>query len=271
MKRELPVYVIEGTAFVVDVANLQLREKENPGNVLYVFEMWDVGDGYAFDYSPKIKNMPALPSNDENETFIKIPPLKKLDLVGMAEAYGYSPEEIMEKSDFGIMVDQEALTKRLMGHLPVVDIAGDSFYVDLKKDRMFPEGSFLSKGIVFSEIRSYYNNEQSAYIIPYNPKTREFEAMDYDNITAIPKDQVLVAFEHESILDPVGYNSVHGWDELCRLKFTNVKSHFKAKVIKWEDTAINLVIEKNLNKWQQEMQEKKDNVAGKRRHRYPKL
>ena len=29
MKRELPVYSIEGTDFVVDVANLQLSEKAN--------------------------------------------------------------------------------------------------------------------------------------------------------------------------------------------------------------------------------------------------
>lgn len=274
MKRELPVYNIEGTAFVVDVANLQLREKANPENVILVSDMRDVGDGYVFDYSPKEKSTPMLFSDDTDVRAVKIPELVELDPVGMAEKYGYAVHEVQGKTDFALMVDQQALGRRLMGQLPAVDISGHTFFVDIRMDMLRPKDDFLSKGIVFSQIDHFYDDDRKVYTIPYNPKTHEFQDLDYDNITSIPKDLIVVSFPHESVLDPIGYNRKGGWDETYGLKETNVKSHFEAKVVDWKETGIEATIQENISKQYKQKQSKqpdKNEKVGKRQRRGPKL
>ncbi|MGN6214475.1 hypothetical protein [Parafilimonas sp.] len=274
MKRQLPVYNIEGTDFIVDVANLQLQEKANPENVILVSDMRDVGDGYVFDYSPKEKNIPVLFSDDTDVRTVKIPELVQLDAIGMAEKYGFSANNIQGKTDFELMVDQQALGRRLMGQLPTVDIAGHTFFVDIRMDMLRPKDDFLSNGIVFSKIDYCYDDEQERYIIPYNPKTHEFQELDYDNITSIPTDLIAISFPHESVLDPVGFNRKGGWDETYQLKETNLKSHFEAKVIDWKETGIEETIRENIKKQQKQQQSKQTDekrMTGKRQRRGPKL
>lgn len=275
MKRELPVYNIEGTDFIVDVANLQFREKANPENVIPVFDMQDVGDGYVFDYSPKEKNIPVLFSDDTDVRTVKIPELVQLDPVGMAEKYGYAIRNVQDKTDFELMVDQQALGRRLMGQLPTVDISGHTFFVDIRMDMLRPKDDFLSKGIVFRQIDHYYNDEQEAYIIPYNPKTHEFQELDYDKIIAIPNNLIVISFPHESVLDPVGFNRKDGWDETNGLKKTNLRSHFEAKQVDWKETGIKVTIQENIKKQQKQKQQSKQadesRKTGKRQRRGPKL
>lgn len=274
MKRELPVYNIEGTDFIVDVANLQLREKENPENVIPVLEMRDVGDGYVFEYSHREKNMPVMLSDEWDAITVKIPELVQLDPVGMAEKYNYAVHAIQGKTDFDLMVDQQALGKRLMGRLTTIDIAGHPFYVDIPMDMLRPKDDFLSSGIVFSQIEHYYDDQKQVYMIPYNPKTHEFQEIDHQNITSLPKDLIAISFPHESVLDPVGYNRKGGWDEAEGLKVTNIKSHFEAKQVDWKETGIEATIQENIKRQKQQQQIKQADEspkAGKRQRRGPKL
>ncbi len=271
MKRDLPVYKIEGTDFIVDVANLQLKEKANPENVIRVFDMRDVGDGYVFDYSPKEKNMPVLFRDDMDITTVKIPELVQLDPVGMTEKYGYSDHDIQGKTDFEIMVDQQALGRRLMGQLPTIEIAGHTFFVDIRMDMLRPKDDFLSNGIVFSHIDYYYNDAKKAYLIPYNPKTHEFQEVDYEKITSIPKDLIVISFPHEGELDPIGFNKKGGWDETYGLKATNIKPHFEANLVDWKETGIEATIQENIKKHQQSKQPDESHKTGTRIRRGPKL
>lgn len=56
------------------------------------------------------------------------------------------------------------------GLLPTIDIAGHTFYVDLRMDKLRPKDDFLSQGIVFSDIENYFDDTTDSYTIPYNPK-----------------------------------------------------------------------------------------------------
>lgn len=276
MKRELPVYNIEGTDFIVDVANLQLMEKANPQNVIPVLDMMDTGDGYEFEYSPKIKNMPSLSADYadyKDITRVKIPELVMLDPVGMAEKYSYPLEAIPGKKDIDIMVDQKALKERLSGRLPTVDIMGLTFYVDTPMDMLRPKDDFLSNGIVFSRIEDYYDSEKDAYTIPYNPKTHEFQELDYNNITSIPKGLVPVSFPHESILDPVGFNRAIGLEETTGLKRTNLHAHFESKVVDWKDTGVEQIIRINIKEQlarQRPLKQINDHKASRRQRKGPR-
>lgn len=246
MERALPILEIEGTDFLVDVKKLEFKEKENPKNSISLFDMRDLGKGrgYVLEYSPQEKNIPSLFSSTMTVS-VTIPEMVALDPEGMSEKYGVPLEMFATKNDFDLMVDQTALKERFSGLLPIVDIAGHPFYVDLRMDMLRPKDDFLSKGIVFSKIEDYYVDEKEIYSIPYNPKSHEFQEIDFSSITEIPQDIIVVSFPHETILDPVGYNRKHGLDELANLKQTNLKSHFKAGQVSWKDTGIVEAIREN--------------------------
>jgi len=152
MRRELPIVSLDGVEFIVDVKKLELREKADPKNVVSFENMSEAGDGYYFECKPKGRN---------DYPDFKMPQWVFLDPVGMAKKYGFTLEELAGKSDFEVMVDQKALELRInTGRLPTIKIAGHTFYVDARLDKLRPKDEFLSKGIVFSEIDHYYSDEK---------------------------------------------------------------------------------------------------------------
>lgn len=266
MERELPTINIEGTDFVVDVNNAELREKDNLENIISFFEMRDVNDGYVFEYSLKDKNLPGLFDNDT--TTVRIPEMVILDPEGMARKYHIQPEAIQGKTDFDIMVDQQAFDMRVnKGVLPTVDIAGHTFYVDIRMNMLRPKDDFLSKGIVFDEIDHYFSEERSAYLIPYDPGKHEFRELDYDKITAYPENLVAVEFPFQKVLDPVGWNRNGGWDIKDNLKQTGIKAHFTAKTIPWQETYLPEIIKANLEKQKKQQERPAEKQLNSRQQR----
>lgn len=245
MERELPVINIEGTDFIVDVSKFELREKADPTNIIAFENMRDVGDGYTFDYSLKNKNLPSM--FDRECITVKISEFVALDPQGMAARYNYAPEEVKGKSDFELMVDQKTFDMRVnKGILPTVDIAGHTFYVDIRMDMLRPKDDFLSKGIVLSDIENYYDEDKRTYTIPYNPNTHEFHEPDYQNIKELPKDLIAVQFPSERLLDRIGWNRQHGFELTQGLAKHGLKLKFRAKPIPWKKTFLPDLIESNL-------------------------
>ncbi|MFV8326895.1 hypothetical protein [Flavobacterium sp. ZS1P14] len=247
-KRALPTINIEATEFLVDVNKLELSEKSNPKNIISIFHMRDLGDGYEFSYGLQEKNIPHLFSSNKKIT-VTIPELVKLDPEGMAAKYNIT--DVTSKSDFDLMVDQDALQKRIrLGHLPTVDIARHTFYADARIDLLRPKDDYTTMGIRFSEIDHYFDEEKNCYIIPYNPTTHEFQELDYDNITEYPKELLAIEFPHEYKLDPIGWNRRNGFDETQNLKRIGLKLQFKARTIPWNETGIDETIKENLKRLQ---------------------
>ncbi|OJW80319.1 MAG: hypothetical protein BGO69_05515 [Bacteroidetes bacterium 46-16] len=275
MKRELPVYNIQGTTFIVDVDQGLLAEKGNPNNVIYFSDLSDKDSHYEMLYDLRDKNWPpGIGPMDEQMINVRIPNRTDLDPEGMAIKYGLPIEAVKGKKDFDIMVDQQAYKERLNGKLVTIDIAGHTFYVDIRMDMLRPKDDFLSEGIVFSKIDHYYSDDQDRYIIPYNPKKHEFQDIDYEAITAIPKDLIVISFPHESKMDPIGWNRKIGLNETSDLKEANVHSHFEAKTIDWKETPIEQIIQKNLQRQQQLQQKKQGNqkqATNKKQRQGPKL
>lgn len=266
MKRELPIINIEGTDFVIDVNKLQLAEKENHKNVIVFEDMYYVGDGYTFMYSLENKNLPGIFQNES--TKVKIPEFIVLDPIGMAHKYRHPVDEIKDKSDFQLMVDQHAFDLRTKkGILPTVDIAGHTFYVDIRMDMLRPKDDFLSGGIVFSNIETYYDLEKRTYTIPYNPKTHEFQEPDYLNIKELPKDLITVRFPSERLLDRIGWNRKYGFEITHGLARNGLKLQFDAKNIPWKKTFLVDLIKSNLKaeKNKQESTKKQQTIQSKRR------
>lgn len=263
MERELPTVNIEGTDFFVDVIKNELKEKGNPQNRMNIKNMLYVGDGYRFQYDITINNfLPfgasmALDNNNHSKE-IKIPNLVEIDPIGMAKKYNQTIEEITEKTDFELTIKPGSpldlrWNKKI---LPTLDIAGHTFYVDLVMDKLRPKDDFKSKGIDLSEIREYYDRYYQAYIIPYNPKTREFQEVGIRTITELPKEIIVIKFPHLSELDNVGWNIKYGFGPGHLIKEDTLQLHFKARTLPWEETNIPEHIKLNLEEQKLEQKEK---------------
>jgi hypothetical protein len=250
MKSELPTINIMGTDFIVDVEKFELREKTDESNKLILADWHEKGNGYGFYYDTSVKNTPYDPGYRNNTTsYVTIPEFVKMAPQEMANKYGITLDEVNGKSDFELMVDQKAYDERVnKGMLPTIDIAGHTFYVDIRMDMLRPKDDFLSNGIVFSDIDNYFDEERNAFFIPYDPKKHEFREIDYETITAIPKDLMVVSFPNQTILDPIGWNRQFGSKLTYGLKDKELKSQFTAKPASWEDIYVPQKIKENLER-----------------------
>jgi hypothetical protein len=261
MERELPTVNIEGTDFFVDVIKNELKEKANPQNRMSIKNMLYVGDGYRFQYDMTINNFlpfEALGRLSNHSKEIKIPNLVALDPIGMAKKYNLTIEEIREKTDFELTIKPGSpldlrWNKKI---LPTLDIAGHTFYVDLVMDKLRPKDDFKSKGIDLSEIKEYYDRYYQAYIIPYNPKTHEFQEVGIRTITELPKEIIVIKFPHHRDLDHVGWNIKYGFGPEHLIKKDTLRLHFKARTLPWKETNIPENIKLNLEEQKLAQKEK---------------
>lgn len=253
MKKALPVIDIEGTEFIVDVLKNELREKAAPQNTVDIGQMLYVGRGYNFFYDTNIKNIAEFEAfldfaDNKHIKDVTIPNLTELDPEGMAEKYKTALENIKGKTDFELDIIPGSLLDMRWNKkiLPIVEIGGHPFYVDLEMKKLCPKDDPDSKGIDLQQIREYYNRSVQAYIIPYNPSTREFQEIDHLTITELPKDIIIVKFPHTQEMDRVGWNVQYGFGPGHHINETEYTLHFKAVTLPWEKTNIPNSIKLNL-------------------------
>ncbi|MBZ4036731.1 hypothetical protein K6T82_18315 [Flavobacterium sp. 17A] len=253
MESNLPSITIEGTAFLVDVIKQELRENASQQNIIKIKDMLYVGHGYKFQYDTSTKNAATFEAiSDFGDTShikdVTIPNLADIDPLRTAEKYNLKIEDIKGKSDFELSLKKgSSLHLRVTDKvLPVLKIDGHDFYVDMESDKLRPKDDSNSKGIDFSTISEYYDRTVQAYIIPYNPKTREFQEVDHDAITEIPKEIIMVQFPHQIELDRVGWNMKHGFGPGYAVDENRLQLHFTAETLPWNKTNIPESIARNI-------------------------
>ncbi|WP_338839252.1 hypothetical protein [Flavobacterium ginsenosidimutans] len=258
MEKELPEIEIDGTKYVFDINQLALVEKDRPEErKLFFDEMKDYGTHYEFVLNRNSKRLDqyrteygidAYITGKHSFAVITVPRMGEIDPEGMSRKYNCSLEEVRQNSDLDIMI-KEAYDKRVnKGMLPTIEIEGHTFYVDLRMDKLRPKDDFLSNGIVFSQIEDYFNDTTEKYIIPYNPQKKELGEIDYETITKIPKDLVVVEIPSELAMDPIGWNRLHGFDLKDGLRETGLQMNFGAKKADWEDIYVPQKIKENLER-----------------------
>ncbi len=248
MERQLPTLTIHGTSFTVDVVKEALIEAENPSNIIPFKEMLYKGDHYSFSYDLLERNLPGMMSPAFVD--VQIPPMVKLDPEGMALKYKKDIDEIKDKTDFEIIIDQDLYKRRLSGHLPVIEIMNHPFYVDVRMDSLRPKDDFTTSGIRYSEIDDYIHPDDQRYWIPYHPASHTVKEIDAEKITTLPKDIFLIEIPTLEKLDPVGYARHHGF-EIEQIVMANpLEKNMVAKMINWKETRLQQIIEKNLSKKQ---------------------
>lgn len=263
MEKELPIYTDPdyGIEFIVDVEKFEFRERANPENRYKLEDMIDLGEaGYRFDHSDKTsrQDLTIIPPQ-----FVTLAPEQ------MAEKYNKAVEEILLLSDFELMVDQEALTRRIKnGELPTIEIGGHIFYADARIDLLRPKDDFSTMGISFDDLEDWYVEDKNVYAFPYDPKNFEIGDREWDKIVDYPIDLIFVEIPYARTLDPVGWNRRNGWEEREGLKETGLKLEFKAELVPWNKSGIDEIISENRLKQPireaVKVKERKENKKGRK-------
>lgn len=215
--RKLPEIEIEKTIFQFDIDRLALIEKDNPSNSISFAYMKDHGTHYSFNYSPLSKNHDFIvidPDFDdtgkiildpyfESSVNVVIPRITEIDPLGFSQKYNCTSKDMVEKTDFELMVNQEVYNKRIDGHPVKVNICGNQYVVDPDNDILWSiEGK---PDIELSGLRDYYSDKNRAYNILYEPINGR--VIDLKKESVMDTETVrLVEIPDVRTIDPIGKN-----------------------------------------------------------------
>jgi hypothetical protein len=95
-ERELPIKEIDGTAFLVDIKAMELRQVDDPFNRISIGDVAEESGFKVLLYDPATKNIYPYKDSQKgvppNVKIIIVPPLKDLDPIGLARRQGYSDQ-----------------------------------------------------------------------------------------------------------------------------------------------------------------------------------
>lgn len=286
---------LAGNIYEVDVKNNALRPKDETGEVIYLnqyhydlyYEDEEVYHLFFNISENRVADVMSDGSRDrtEDRVILEVPNLYYLDPIGANMHFGIDPKSnlmIYELKThhtakqvpwgfYNIEMDKEKniiaesvyelRVKR--GMLPTIDIEGHTFYVDLKMNKLRPKDDFLSNGIPFSDIEDYFNDATETYIIPYNPQKKELGEIDYETVTEIPDDLIVIEIPSEYKMDPIGWNRQHGYEILDGVKKDSLEIRFIARQAQWEEIYVPQKIRENLDQAAKKAKENKQDKPDK--------
>jgi len=247
--RQPPIVTIEGTSFLVDINRQVLRQTNDAENeISFIDHMQDLGTYYLLRYNAD-KKQPAFDGEDTKVVkLVIIPPLAQLDPQGMSEKYGLPVDELNNKTDFEIIVDQRALLLRHQGILPQIDLAGELFIVDLRLNELRHAQNFHP---VIS-LKSFDFNQSGQYFEGYyHTALKQVVSVD-PGLTELPPNLVKLRLPNALGLDPVGVASATGLDERRLLRRFPVVARLKAQVIPISETGLPALVQRNRQQLQDE-------------------
>lgn len=245
------IFEIEGTSFEVDIENEVLRQTNDRNNVIaFVQDMQDQGTFYRLRYDIDEKCAVYDPVFGQRIKEINVPQMTELDPEGMAARFGLSPAQVKGKSDFEVIVDQDALQQRRDGVLPKINIAGEDFVFDLRLQELRHAKYFFP---VISLKSFELTNVGWNYEAYYHPVLKQVVEID-PKLTEFPEHVIKIKIPNEIGLDPVGTARQYGMDERDLLRQYPIQKDLKAELISLADTQIPELIRRNKEQLQRDHQ-----------------
>jgi hypothetical protein len=245
------IFEIEGTSFEVDIDREVLRQTNDQNNVIaFIQDMQDRGDFYRLKYDLDQKCAVYDQVFGQRVKEIIVPQMTELDPEGMAAKFGLMIEQVKGRSDFEVIVDQQALEKRLTGVLPQIDIAGEKFVVDLRLQELRHAKYFFP---VISLKSFELTNDGWNYEAYYHPVLKQVVDID-PKLTEFPENVIKIKLPNEIGLDPVGAARQYGMEERELLRRYPIQKELKAELISLADTQIPELIRKNKEQLQRDHQ-----------------
>jgi len=247
-----PMFSIGTDHFIVDIDKQVLREFQRPENeISFIRDMLDRQTHYELRYDPRIHSAAHEDQPENQLQIIKVPQLTELDPENMAAKYGCPVDQLKGKPDFEVMVDQEALAIRHQGKLPLIDIAGEAFVVDLRMQELRHAEYFYP---ILSLHSFELTNDGWNYEAFYHPIMKQTVEID-PKLLELPDHIVRIKLPNEIGLDPVSAARIYGMDERELLRRYPIQKVLKADVIPLSETGIPRLIQQNKEKLQKDHEE----------------
>lgn len=259
------IYTLHDTDFIVDIEKQVLREAERPAHeISFINDMKDRGSHYLLNYD--IIEKTCTPAVLDPLTWMPfhIPPLIELDPAGMSEKYGVPMHDLAGKTDFDLVVDQEALALRGKGILPKINIAGEDFIVDLHLHELRHAQYFFP---VLSLKSFELTSDGWKYEAYYHPVMKQVVEID-PKLTEFPEGVVKIQIPNEIGLDPVATARQYGMDERETLRRYPIQKVLKAEVIPLSETNIPALIQRNREQLRKEHEEIARRIKPRQRPRF---
>ncbi|MDT3402318.1 hypothetical protein [Mucilaginibacter terrae] len=240
-QKEPVIYMIEGTSFEVDVAHQLLRQTNDRGNTIsFTRDMQDKGTHYQLQYD--LDQRKAQPGAlTERTKLITVPQMAWLDPEGMAQVYGKKVEEVMGRPDYDIIVDAGLVVHRHQGVLPMIDIGGEPFIVDIRSKEL-RQASNLTNRIPLRQADLSATGDE--FLFFYHLADRCTVELD-PKLTAFPDQVVLVKVPNEVLLDPIATAEACGLDVRQLLRRFPIRKDLKATLVPLADTGVPGMISRN--------------------------
>jgi len=218
MEDKLPEIEIYDTIFQFDIDKMVFIKKDDPSNMIFIRNMFDNLTHYEYYWKIGETDDPSL-SIAEDDIFngsevekkiyraynvlminVKIPRIGEIDPEGMMRKYGCSLEDIKNKTDFEIIVNQDVLKQRMAGETVKIDVGGKVYHVDALEGTLLPV-SGSEPSIKMAQFQyDYYIEDEGCYYLYCN--------MDDGRIVDILRDQtventIVYTVPHLSNLDPI--------------------------------------------------------------------
>lgn len=247
MERLLPTYQIGNTRFVVDIDYNLLRHPVDDRNTIsFTEDLEDKGDHYNLYIDPcsgacaSFKDVDAL----TEYILVQVPQMVHLDPEGIASKYGMS-KDVLPSRDKQLYMDPDLFRKRENGQLPVIELCGHPFFVDLPADLLQPKDDFSTMGINISGLAA--DGSGTRYRFLYDPETHQRVSMDSDQLLELPKGLELLEIPFENVLDSYAVARERGLlDSLEWFRKYPVRTGLKARVVPRERTLLPELIRSNL-------------------------
>lgn len=222
--KPLPVISVKDTLFEVDVKQNHIRQKDKPENTIAFNDMEYTDTHYSFKYDPTLKSAELENHTKDNLIDVQIPHKVILDPVRMAEKYKVSVQELRGKTDFDIIVNQELFLQRSKkGMLPTIDIAGQSFFIDLRLNELRATDNFMNK----IDLRLPFEDYEGRFHFFYD--TQKNEMAKTVNLDA-PDHLVYVVIPSRYTLDPYSLARDHYLDVKDVLVKHPIQPDLKAQI-----------------------------------------
>jgi hypothetical protein len=247
--KEPVIFQFEGLSFEVDIDKQVLRQINEPANeISFVTDMVDCSDYYHLSFDIGRKCVTKANIADEQIKTIIVPPMSVLDPEGMSRVYRIPLEELPGKTDFEIIVNQEALRHRYLGNLPRINIAGDEFFVDIALQELRHAVNFHPA----ISLKSFELSDDGwRYEAYYHPVMKQVVGID-PKLTEFPEGVIKIQIPNEIGLDPVGTARRYVMDEQRLLRRYPIQAGLKAEIIPLSETHIPSLIRQNREQLQRE-------------------